>query len=68
MDLLLNNHIFAYGSDFIEDGCEFRQTILYQYDVNEILAINEQTILKLYNLYVHPNKKYITYKDCIDLI
>jgi hypothetical protein len=36
--------------------------------VNEILSFNETTIRKIFKLYLHPNKQYITNKECVQLI
>jgi hypothetical protein len=41
---------------------------LYTDDVNELLVRNEPGLKKLFGLYCHGQKKYMTVKDTIDLI
>ncbi len=41
---------------------------MHTYDVNEILSFNEHNIRKIFKLYTHPNKQFITNKECIELI
>jgi hypothetical protein len=50
------------------DSKVFRETILYTYDVNEILARNEIPIRKIYETYIHANKKFLTLRDCTELL
>lgn len=46
----------------------FREQHLYTYFVNEIFQRNEPGIKKLFGLYIHGQKRYINYKDAIDLV
>ena len=55
------------NAEYIESK-DFREKVLYTYDVNEILSKNEVPLKKLYDSYVHPNKKYVTVKDCIEML
>ena len=50
------------------DGKDFRMEHLYSYDVNEILFRNEIPLKKIFETYVHPNKKFITLKECIEVV
>jgi hypothetical protein len=63
---LLNEHIIP-NADYIE-GPKFREEQLYTYDVDELLRRNELQIKKVFDSYIYPNKKYITLKECIEII
>ena len=50
------------------DAISFRKTQLYTFFVNELLVRNEAGLKKLFGLFVHGQKRYLTYKDAIELI
>ena len=50
------------------DGRTFREKELYTYEVNEIIARNEAGLKKIYDGYIHPNKKFLTLKECIEIV
>lgn len=63
---MIVEHIIPYA-DYV-DSREFREKDLYTYEVNEILARNETCLKKVYDKYIHPNKKYINLKECIEIV
>ncbi|CDW72567.1 UNKNOWN [Stylonychia lemnae] len=50
------------------DPWGFRETQLYTTFVNELLVRNDIGLKKLFGLYQHGQKRFINYKDAIDLI
>lgn len=66
IERLVNEHILS-NADSIE-GAKFRAEQLYTYDVDELLRRNELQIKKVFDHYIYPNKKYITLKECIEII
>lgn len=66
IDKLINEYIIP-NAEYV-DGKVFRQQELYTYEVNEILARNEAGIKRAYDWYIHPNKRFITLKECIEIV
>ena len=46
----------------------FRDQQLYTDEVNELLVKNEAGLKKLFGIYTHGQKRYMTVKDMIDLL
>lgn len=62
----MNEHIHPHA-EYV-DGREFRETILYTFEVNEILAKNEVNLKRIYDSYIHPNKRFINLRECIEIV
>jgi hypothetical protein len=65
LDKLIIDNLYKQTPELLENGAEFREKELYTYDANEILSFNENMIRKIFKLYLHPNKQYITNKECV---
>lgn len=54
--------------ELLDTHFDFRERELHTYDVNEIFSFNEHILRKIFKIYTHPNKQFITNKECIELI
>ena len=63
---LLDENIFPNLEESIQK--HFRENLLYTEEVNDILTRNEVGLKKLFGLYTHGQKRYMTVKDSVDLI
>lgn len=63
---LLNENLFPNMDEAIAQT--FRDQHLYTEEVNELLLRNEMGIKKLFGLFTHGQKRYMTVRDAIDLV
>ena len=63
---LLEDNIFPNMEE--SNAQDFRDNQLYTDEVNELLARNELGLKKLFGLFTHGTKRYMTIKDSVELI
>lgn len=65
---LIEDHILKHFGDSLEEGKDFREKYLYTCEVNDVLINAENLIKRVFNFYCHPNKKWLTLKEGLDLL
>jgi uncharacterized protein YggL (DUF469 family) len=63
---LLTENIYPNSREM--NGEHFRRFHCYNVKVNEILKKNEQAIKKLYDSFMHSNKKWVTPEECKEFV
>ena len=46
----------------------WREQQLWTLEVNDILFVNLESLKLVYNFYINPTHKILTYKDCVTLL
>ncbi|TNV86186.1 hypothetical protein FGO68_gene6697 [Halteria grandinella] len=69
LKLLIEMNIMKnYEPEAFEDGEQFRRKHLYSCEVNDVMLNGDQVTRKCFSYYCHPNKKWVTLKECQELI